>query len=56
MNMTIILTAVVLVIAALGYAGNSDYEAAKAEQDIYCEMVASKAWPDYNNNYKEICK
>jgi len=33
------------------------------QQDLYCEMVTTfketggnYGWPDYNNNYNEVCK
>ena len=42
-------------IAVLGYAGNYDYEEAKASESNYCQMVRDGHLPDYNKNYKEVC-
>ena len=51
-----------LLIAALSYAGNSDYEEELLHSARYCSMVSQHqasdglvGWPDYNGNYFEMC-
>lgn len=41
----------------------SDLETDQKTQDLYCEMVeihkdtgGEYGWPDYNQNYDEVCK
>lgn len=46
----------VLFLAALGWAGESDYQEAKRQQAHYCYMVTSGAWPDYRHAYDTLCK
>lgn len=36
-------------------AGGMSYEDEVKQQELYCEMVGSGAWGDYNGNYDEIC-
>ncbi len=45
-----------------GIAGQSDYEEAVRAEQAYCENVklfnetrGEKGWPDYNENYDEVC-
>jgi hypothetical protein len=51
-----ILLAVAALVAALGVAGNFDFEEAQQQQDRYCEFVADGTWPPYNSsiNCEEI--
>lgn len=46
---------VFVLLAALGIAGQSDYEAEVQSEETYCKMVESGKWPDYNNNYLSLC-
>ena len=46
-----------------GIAGQADYEDAVLQEQVYCANVelyratnGEKGWPDYNENYAEICK
>lgn len=39
----------------LGLVGTMDYQDAQADQDEYCDMVASGAWPDYRGDYERVC-
>lgn len=39
---------ILALIAALGFAGESDYEAAKLQEQTYCQMVKDGKWPAYN--------
>ena len=32
-----------------------DAAEAKAQADLYCEMVAEDTWPDYRGDYDEFC-
>ena len=36
-------------LAVLGVVGNADFEDELREAVYYCDMVASGAWPDYDN-------
>lgn len=45
----------ILIGVCLGVVGSMDYTDAQIEQDLYCEMVSTGAWGDYNENYDEIC-
>lgn len=54
--------------AGLMFSAGSDYQVEVQQQDTYCEMVAlwkseshlpadqRTGWPDYKNNYAEVCK
>lgn len=49
-------------IVALGVVGQMDFEDAIASENHYCEMVTlykesngQYGWPDYEDNYDEIC-
>lgn len=44
-----------LSIMVLAIIGNMDFEDQLKQQDLYCEMVSSGAWGDYNGNFKDIC-
>ena len=46
----------VLIIAGLWYLGTSDYEDELHSEKMYCEMVKSGNWKDFNHNYDDICK
>tara|TARA_R110002072_G_scaffold22605_1_gene79166 strand:- start:2337 stop:2492 length:156 start_codon:yes stop_codon:yes gene_type:complete len=43
-----ILLALAALVAALGLAGNFDFEEEQQQQDRYCEFVADGTWPAYN--------
>jgi hypothetical protein len=47
---------IMIVTVMLMYVGNAEYEDEKAEEETYCQMVKEGFWPDYNGNYKELCK
>jgi hypothetical protein len=47
---------IMIVTVMLMYVGQADYEAEQAEEETYCQMVKEGFWPDYQNNYKELCK
>lgn len=56
-------TALAAIVAAFAMTGHSDYQEAKAQDREYCEMHdiwiktgGESGWPDFNQNYKEICK
>lgn len=44
-----------LLLLCLGIVGSMDHADAQAAQNEYCDMVASGAWPDFNNNYGALC-
>ncbi len=53
----------IVVIAALALVMAMDYEDAKTEQQYYCQMVnafietdGEHGWPDYKENYAEVCE
>ena len=68
MGATVILGIVIL--GVLAWVGTGDYQDEVEDQAYYCEMVetwkadakrgvapADRAgWPDYQNNYNEVCK
>ena len=41
---------------AIGLAHSLSYQDALAEQQAYCENVEGGIWPDYKENFKEVCK
>lgn len=43
----------VLILAS--FAGTEDFKTATYEQRIYCDKVASGAWPDYRGNAEAVC-
>lgn len=52
----------IVFIVLAGAAGRVDYEDAVREEQLYCANVAlykatggQRGWPDYNDNYNEIC-
>lgn len=52
----------VIFIVLAGIAGRVDYEDALLEEQAYCENVrvfketgGQRGWPDYNDNYDEMC-
>lgn len=47
--------ALILTLSLLS-AACADVQAERMEQAKYCEMVSNGSWPDYENNYLEICK
>jgi len=56
------LIALTITLAAVAYATTADYSAAQATQQRYCNMVdlhqdtnGEHGWPDYQNNYSEVC-
>lgn len=44
-----------VILASLIGVGSMDFEDQLQQQDLYCEMVSSGAWGDYNGNFKDIC-
>lgn len=44
-----------VILAALIGVGSMDFEDQLKQQDLYCEMVSSGAWGDYNGNFKDVC-
>lgn len=51
-----IMAGITLLIILFMLASISDFEEELAQQKQYCEMVESGAWPDYRENYEEMCK
>jgi hypothetical protein len=45
-----------LVVVALGVVGRMDFEDAKLLEQRYCDGVEQGLWPDYNENYEEVCR
>lgn len=45
-----------ILLVALGLVGTGDLEEAERQEAQYCSMVKSGHWPDYNGNYKELCR
>lgn len=45
-----------VLLIAFGIVGNGDVEEAERQEAQYCSMVKSGHWPDYNGNYKELCR
>ena len=45
-----------IIVAAVGFVGEGDYQDQLAMQDHYCEQVQGGHWPDYKNIAKEVCK
>ncbi len=43
-------------ILILGNIGRYDFLDQQKIQAEYCENVASGYWPDYNQNFNELCK
>lgn len=41
---------------AIGLAHSLSYQDALQEQQSYCENVEEGTWPDYKENFKEVCK
>lgn len=54
MNRFCILYLVAILLAMLTI-GSMDFQDQLKQQDLYCEMVSSGAWGDYNGNFEEIC-
>lgn len=46
---------IIVLFTALVAVGNMDLEDAIKQQELYCEMVSSGAWGDYEGNYDEVC-
>lgn len=58
-----VIGATFVIIVLLGYVGNMDYKDAKDAEKDYCDNVSlwnrthgTAGWPDFNNNYSEVCK
>lgn len=47
---------IMLLLGAYVWAGNEDANEAQRQQDRYCNMVSQGAWPDYRENFDEVCK
>lgn len=45
-----------IVLILLGIVGAMDAEDAEKQEELYCEMVAAGNWPDYQQNYRQICR
>jgi len=45
-----------LLIVAMGIVGHFDAEEASRQEAEYCYNVKTGLWPDYQGNFKEICK
>lgn len=41
---------------SFGMVGGNDYEDALKDQARYCGNVEKGLWPDYQENFKDICK
>lgn len=41
--------------AAFVTVGTMDFQDSLKDQELYCFMVGSGAWGDYNENYDEVC-
>lgn len=46
----------VLILVLMGIVGAVDAEDAEKQEQLYCEMVAAGHWPDYRQNYPQICR
>ena len=46
---------VLFFVSVFGYAGTVDMEAAQATLDLYCERVRDGIWPDYRQEYSNLC-
>jgi len=46
----------ILVLVLLGVVGAMDAEDAEKQEQLYCDMVAAGHWPDYQQNYRQICR
>lgn len=44
------------IILLMGIVGQSDIEEADRQEAEYCYNVKTGLWPDYQGNFKEICK
>ena len=58
-----IVTALSALLSLMAVVGSYDYQDAVEQQSQYCEMVrewkasnGERGWPDYNRNFKEVCK
>lgn len=60
--------AMIAIIVVASFVMGMEYEDQTQEQDMYCQMVSiwksqsdlpkdqRAGWPDYKNNYAEVCK
>ena len=46
---------ILLGIAAYSLVSNMDFEDALNQERHYCQMVREGVWPDYQENYDEVC-
>lgn len=46
----------ILILLLMGIAGAMDVEDAEKQEQFYCERVATGHWPDYRQNYRQICR
>jgi hypothetical protein len=46
----------ILILVLMGIVGAMDVEDAEKQEQLYCEMVAAGHWPDYQQNYRQICR
>lgn len=68
MKEAFLVMAFMALIAGLMFSAGSDYQIIVEQNETYCEMVAQwkselhlpadqrTGWPDYKNNYEEVCK
>jgi hypothetical protein len=46
------IAALIAILIALAFVGPSDFEDEVMQEDVYCEMTASGAWPEYDKSIK----
>lgn len=46
----------ILILVLMGIVGAMDAEDSEKQEQLYCEMVAAGHWPDYQQNYRQICR
>lgn len=54
---TLIVSSVIWFVLCVSFAivSNMEYEDGRLRQQEYCTNVAQGLWPDYNENFKEVC-
>ena len=45
----------IALLIVFGLVGHWDFEAQRADQAQYCEMVKAGHWPDYQGTYRREC-
>jgi len=63
LNLLIVGIVALVLVASLVWSDSMDYKEEVAKNKLYCDMVTTYqetkgdyGWPDYNNNYNEVCK